>query len=124
MPMGITGAPTAFCEVLSARLHDFLVMYFMELFMDNGGCAADTFRDMMDKLTIIFNRFRECGFSIAPGKTKFCVSETEFVGGTVGQEGVKPDLTKLTVIVNWPRPANTMGSTLFLGLTGFYRSLI
>jgi hypothetical protein len=124
MPMGITGAPTAFCEVLAARLHDLLVMYFMELFMDDGGCAADTFRDMVDKLAIIFTRFRECGFSIAPGKTKFCVSETEFTGGTIGQGGVKLDLTKLTAIVNWPRPANTMGLMSFLGLTGFYRSLI
>jgi hypothetical protein len=96
----------------------------MELFMDNGGCAADTFRDMMDKLAIIFTQFRECGFSIAPGKTKFCVSETEFTGGTMGQGGVKLDLTKLTAIVNWLRPANAMGLMSFLGLTGFYRSLI
>lgn len=104
MPMGITGAPTAFCEVLVARLHNLLVTYFMELFMDDGGCTAGTFKDMIDKLTIIFTRFRECGFSIAPWKTKFCILETKFAGGTIGQEGIKPDLTKLMVIVNWPRP--------------------
>jgi hypothetical protein len=124
MPMGITGAPTAFCDVLAARLHDLLVTYFMELFMDDGGCAADMFRELMDKLTITFTQFRECGFSVAPGKMKFCMSETEFVGGTIGKEGVKPDLTKLMAIVDWPKPANMMGLTSFLGLTGFYRTFI
>jgi hypothetical protein len=49
---GITGAPTAFCDILAARLHDLLVTYFMELFMDDGGCVADMFREMMDKLTL------------------------------------------------------------------------
>jgi len=120
--MGITGAPMAFCEMLAARLHDLLVTYFMELFMDDGGCTPDTFRDMMDMLAIIFTWFRECGFSIASGKTKFCVSEMEFAGGTIGQGEVKPDLTKLMAIVNWLRPVNVMGLMSFLGLTEFYRS--
>ncbi|KIK36245.1 hypothetical protein CY34DRAFT_63326, partial [Suillus luteus UH-Slu-Lm8-n1] len=96
----------------------------MELFMDNGGCAANMFRDMMNKLITLFKRFRECCFSIAPGKTCLCISETEFAGGTVGKDGVKPDLTKLTAIVNQPRPEDAMNLVSFLRLTGFYRTLI
>jgi hypothetical protein len=124
MLMGITGALTAFCEALAARLHDLLVTHFMELFMDDGGCAASTFREMINKLTVLFERFRECKFSIAPSKTKFCMSETEFAGGTIGQDGVKPDLTKLTAIVDWKQPQNAQNLASFLGLTGFYRTLI
>jgi hypothetical protein len=60
MPMGITGAPTVFCDTLAERLHDLLISHYMELFMDDGGCAANTFRDMMNKLIMLFKRFREC----------------------------------------------------------------
>jgi RNase H-like domain found in reverse transcriptase/Reverse transcriptase (RNA-dependent DNA polymerase) len=124
MPMGITGAPTIFCDTLAERLYEFLVSYYMELFMDDGACAANTFQEMMVKLRAIFAKFRECKFSIAPSKTRFCVSETEFAGGTVGRDGVKPDLTKLTAIVDWPQPDNALSLVSFLGLTGFYRTLI
>lgn len=124
MPMGITGAPTAFCEALAARLHDLLVTHFMELFMDDGGCAASTFKEMIEKLTVLFKRFRECKFSIAPSKTKLCMTETEFAGGTIGRDGVKPDLTKLTAIVEWQQPQDAQNLASFLGLTGFYRTLI
>jgi hypothetical protein len=69
MPMGFTGAPTVFCDTLAAQLHDFLVTYYMELFIDDSACAANTFREMMNKLTTLFKHFRECNFSIAPSKT-------------------------------------------------------
>lgn len=79
---------------------------------------------MIAKLRTIFAIFRECKFSIAPSKTRFCISETEFAGGTVGRDGVKPDLTKLTAIVEWPQLDNVLSLVSFLGLTGFYRTLI
>lgn len=53
MPMGFTGAPTALCNTLATHLYNFLVTYYMELFMDDGTCAANTFRDMMDKITTL-----------------------------------------------------------------------
>jgi hypothetical protein len=79
---------------------------------------------MIATLRTIFAKFRECKFLIALSKTRFCVSETEFAGGTVGQDGVKPDLAKLTAIVEWPQPDNGLSLVSFLGLTGFYRTLI
>jgi hypothetical protein len=124
MPMGITGAPTTFCETTAARLHDLLLSSLMELFMDDGGCSADMFTDMLTKLNTIFNHFEQCHFSIAPAKTSLCVTETEFAGSTVGPKGVQPDLSKLTAIVDWQRPKNALNLVSFLGLTGHYRSLI
>lgn len=122
--MGITGAPTTFCETTAARLHDLLLSSLMELFMDDGGCSADMFTDMLTKLNTIFNHFEQCHFSIAPAKTSLCVTETEFAGSTVGPKGVQPDLSKLTAIVDWQRPKNALNLVSFLGLTGHYRSLI
>jgi hypothetical protein len=46
------------------------------------------------------------------------------VGARVGPTGIKPDLTKLTVIVDWKRPTDLQNLAAFTGLTGYYRSLI
>lgn len=100
MPMGIMGAPTMFCKAVAIRLQDFLVSYTMEIFMDDRGCSADTFKDMMEKLEAIFKHFRECKFSIAPSKTRLMVTETKFAGATIGPAGVKLDLSKMTAIVD------------------------
>ena len=38
------------------HLHDLLAWEIMELFIDNSGTAADTFKEMMTELVTIFRR--------------------------------------------------------------------
>ena len=47
-----------------------------------------------------------------------------FAGASVGPKGVQPDLSKLTAIVNWKIPEDTLALVGFLGLTGWLRDLI
>ena len=62
--------------------------------------------------------------SLLPSKSKFFMTTAEFAGATVGPNGVQPDLSKLTAIVNWKTPANALNLSSFLGLTGWFRDLI
>ena len=50
MPFGLTGAPSTFAHMTATHLHDLLNDGVMELFVDDGGAAADTFEDMLSKL--------------------------------------------------------------------------
>ena len=59
MPFGLTGAPSTFAHMMAMHLHDLLMDEVMELFVDNGGTAADTFDDMTAKLHRIFTRVWE-----------------------------------------------------------------
>jgi transposase InsO family protein len=52
------------------------------------------------------------------------MTEAVFAGSTVGPDGIKPDLTKLTAIVNWEQPTVYGQLESFLGLTGYFRGLI
>jgi hypothetical protein len=52
------------------------------------------------------------------------MTEAVFAGATVRPDGIKPDLTKLTVIVDWQQPTNLSALESFLGLTGHFRDLI
>ena len=92
MPFGLTSAPSSFANMTAKRLFDLLVKEIMELFVDDGGAAADTFDEMMDKLTQIFTRVRECGLSLSASKSEFFMTEMVFAGATVGPKGVQPDL--------------------------------
>ena len=124
MPFGLTGAPSTFAVVTADNMYDLLADEIMELFVDDGGAAANTFEEMMHKLTKIFTRVRERNLSLSASKCELFMSEMVFAGASVGPKGVQPDLKKLTAIVNWKTPKNAAGLAGFLGLTGWFRDLI
>jgi hypothetical protein len=96
----------------------------MEIFVDDGGSAGDTFNEMFEKLERIFQRCRERKLSLSPTKCRLFMTEMTFAGATVGPQGVQPDLEKLTAIVNWERPADALNLESFLGLTSHFRDLV
>jgi hypothetical protein len=52
------------------------------------------------------------------------MTKAVFAGARVGPNGICPDLTKLTAIVNWKQPTELQNLAVFTGLTGYFRSLI
>ena len=124
MPFRLTGAPSTFANVTAKHMYDLLSDRTMELFVNDGGSAANTFDEMMSKLTQIFSQVREKGLSLSTSKCEFFMTEMVFAGASVGPKGVQPDLKKLTAIVNWKIPENATALAGFLGLTGWFRDLI
>jgi hypothetical protein len=122
--MGLTGAPSTFADTTAMHLHDLIADATMELFIDDGGGAADLFKEMIEKLTRIFQRCRERKLSLSPMKCRLFMTETTFAGATVGPQGVQPDLEKLTAIVNWERPGDALNLESFLSLTSHFRDLV
>jgi len=51
MPMGLMGSPSTFSKMTATNLHDIIADSTMELFVNHGGTAADTFKEMMERLT-------------------------------------------------------------------------
>ena len=69
MPFRLTGAPSTFAHMMAMHLHDLLTDEVMELFVDDGGTAADLFNDMAAKLHRIFTRVRECKLLLSVAKS-------------------------------------------------------
>jgi hypothetical protein len=123
MPFGLTGAPSTFAEMTAQALGD-LVGILFELFVDDGGMAGDDFTETLANIRTLLTRVREKGLSLSAAKSKFFMTEAVFAGARVGPTGIKPDLTKLTAIVDWKRPTDLQNLAAFTGLTGYFRSLI
>jgi len=124
MPFGLTGAPLTFTHMTRQHLYDLLVAEVMEIFIDNGRAAANTFSEVMDKLCHIFTRVHKHGLSLSASKSKLFMITAEFSGTTIGPNSMQPDLSKLMAIVNWKTPENMLNLALFLRLTGWFRDFI
>ena len=116
MPFGLTGSPSTFGDMTATAIGD-LVGIICELFVDDNGMSGNDFNEKLTRLRTFFNRVRDRGLSISPQKTELFMTEAVF-------GGVRPDLTKLTVVTNWPRPPHLLNLMGFLGLTGWFRHLI
>ena len=69
MPFGLTGAPSEFGHLTAGSLHDLVMKGIMELLVDDGGSAADTFAEGISKLRMIFERARRDNLSLSASKT-------------------------------------------------------
>ena len=52
------------------------------------------------------------------------MTEAVFAGVQVGLQGVSPDSSKLTAIVDWPIPEDASHLEGFLGLTSYFHDLV
>ncbi|CAK5268700.1 unnamed protein product [Mycena citricolor] len=79
MPMGLTGTPTTFCEMVVSALDGLLGADF-ENWMDDICTAHDSFEEHLAALTRFLDRVRATKLSIAPSKMKIFQAEFVFAG--------------------------------------------
>jgi len=61
------------------------------------------------------------------GKLKKCESnlaQVIFLGPVISKEGMKVDLQKVKIILEWPRPINIIEIRNFLNLVGYCRRIM
>ena len=124
MPFGVTSGPSEFGHVTGERFYDLIAEAILELFVDDGGMAADSFEEGLKKLRTLLERVRREKMSLSPSKLKVFMTEAVFAGAQVGPQGVSPDSSKLTAIVDWPIPEDASHLEGFLGLTSYFRDLV
>ena len=57
-------------------------------------------------------------------KCEFWLNEVSFLGHLVSEEGIRVDLRKVDVIIEWKPPRNVTEVRSFLGLAGYYRRFV
>ena len=122
MPFGLCNAPGMFQRLMMNIFHDFL-RKFLEVFIDDFAVYGRA-TDHIDCLRQTFQRCREVGLKLHPGKCYFAVSEGILLGHKVSKRGIEVDWDKVTVWLAISFPTNATEVKGFLGCVGYYRRFI
>ena len=68
--------------------------------MDDLLCITKgSLEDHLNKLREVLTRLQDAGLKVNADKTKFCAFETEYLGYILTRDGIKPQESKVQVIL-------------------------
>jgi hypothetical protein len=104
MPFGVTGGPSEFGHVTGERFHDLIAKPSSNSSWMTEAWHQTPLRKGWKNCAHYLDRVRREKMSLSPSKLKLFMTEAVFAGAQVGPQGVSPDSSKLTAIVDWPIP--------------------
>jgi hypothetical protein len=123
MPFGLTNAPATFCTLMNDIFHewldDFVVVYIDDILIYNS-----SMEEHAEHLRKVFQRLRENKLYAKLEKCEFGVTEVDFLGHRITQEGLTMDDHKVKAILDWEPPKSVPALRSFLGLASYYRKFI
>ena len=123
MPFGLCNAPATFERLMEIVLAG-LYWQVCLIYLDDIIVSGKTFEDMIENLSLIFDRFLQAGQKLKPRKCKLFAQEVEFLGHIISETGIRTDPNKTKCIEEWPVPKNVHEIRSFLGLCSYYRRFV
>jgi hypothetical protein len=123
MPFGLCDAPATFQRLMNAVLAG-LQWSSCLVYLDDVIIPGRAFEEHLRNLTLVFDRLREAGLKLHPGKCALCQKQVIFLGHIVSEEGVATDPAKTKKVAEWPEPTNAQEVRQFLGLASYYRRFV
>eukprot|EP01135_Chromosphaera_perkinsii_P011947 Nk52_evm1s2541 gene=Nk52_evmTU1s2541 len=121
MPMGFAAAGTHFNTELQVKFKD---MKFVHIYLDDLIIASHSYEEHCEHIKRVFQRLDDLKLTVALYKCQFGFRELNYLGYTLGVDGLKMREDKIDLIQNLPQPKNRKGVKRVLGVTGFYRKFI
>jgi hypothetical protein len=106
-------------DIFREWLDDFVVVY-----IDNILVYSNSMEEHVEHLRKVFQRLRENKLYAKFEKCEFGVSEVDFLGHRITQEGLKIDDRKVKAILDWELPKSVPALRSFLGLASYYYKFI
>ena len=93
---------------------------FVFTFIDDFLVASSTIEEHYEDLRIVFARLKEANLRLNVAKCIFAVEELDFLGYTINSSGIRPTISKVEAVLNYPKPSTVMQLRRFLGMVHFY----
>ena len=76
--------------------------------------------DHLDHLRLVLTRLQDVGLKINAPKSKFCATETEYLGYVLTRTVIKPQPKKVQAILALTPPRQVKDLRRFLGMVQYY----
>jgi hypothetical protein len=123
MPFGLTNVPTAFqCfvnDIFSDMLDICVIVYLDDILVYSKHPALHN-----EQVCEVLWQLHKNGLYANGKKCSFDIDRIEYLGFLVGPEGLRMDLAKVQVIIDWLEPRKVKDIQSFLGFANFYRRFI
>jgi hypothetical protein len=121
VPMGLKGAPSYFQQQMATKVLANLIYHICELYLDDIIVFGNTEEEFLNNLSRVFERLRKFGITVNPSKCRFGLSEIEYVGHVINENGLTFSTEKREEVLQFPLPTTHKGMKQFLGLANYFR---
>ncbi len=119
--MGLKGAASYFQLMMASKVLAALLYIFVELYLDDVLVYATKEKEFLERLRVVFERFRQFNITLNPKKCYFGLAEVEFVGHVLKTDRICFSTEKRTKVLNFALPAKQKQQKSFLGLVNYFR---
>ena len=123
MSFGLTNAPSTFTRVMNLVLRG-LHWKTVLAFLDDVLVLGRDFEEHVENLAEVFERFRQYGIKLKAKKCDLFRTEVEYLGRTVGRDGMKVSKNFIDTMEAWPVPKCTKDVERFCGFANYHRNFI
>ena len=123
MPFGLTNAPAAFMDLMNRVFRPY-VDQFVVVFIDDIIVYSKDRKSHETHLRVVLETLRKEQLYAKLSECEFWLNEVSFLRHIVSKEGILVDPKKIEVVVEWKPLRNVTEVRSFLGLAGYYRSLL
>lgn len=123
MPFGLKNTPAIFQQMMNSVFNEKL-NWDIVIYIDDTGIATEDVSKNVEVTRWVLQKMRDNRLFACPEKCKFLMSEMEWLGLWIMENGMEMDKHKIEAITNWPAPKNVKDIQTFLGFANFYQRFI
>eukprot|EP00253_Pinus_taeda_P009880 PITA_09880 len=120
MPFGLTNAPATFMRLMDDILRPF-TNSFVVVYLDNILIFSQSWEEHLHHIRQVLQTLWQHKLCANLEKCTFGMTQVQYLGYIIDEQGVHVDPAKIQVIRDWPSPTTLTELRSFLGLANFYR---
>lgn len=121
MPFGLMNAPAVFKRRMSQVLSGLNQLEGPDFVADDVLIFS---RSLEDHLELVLECLQSAGLKLQPTKCHFMCEKVEYLGHLITPQGLKPNPSRISAVLDFPTPTNVTQVRQFIGLTSYYRRFV
>ena len=120
-PMGPSNAPSMYQKAMATEIFPQQIHQILEVYLDDIITWSHTIEELIKNLQIVFSRLRQFNVTLNPEKCRFGLTEVEYVGHLINEQGITFSDNKKELVANFVQPTDIGGLKTFVGIAGYFR---